>query len=311
MRDVTEMKWVGWFFGVCAMCMALAVFAGFAGGLHPAFDTLALARPALALLCLLALVLPMGRHRRLSLALAAIVGLGSTIPLMLGGGADGNLRVYSKNLWFANASVDAVAADIRDSGADLVLLQEVSSRNRMLLAAVSEVYPHQHVCQFSGWSGLAVLARVPIMETDCTARRGAAAALIASDAGPVWAVSVHLAWPFPYSNAQTGDAVSDLVAGLEGPVVLGGDFNIFPWAGSVRQIQSAADLQVARPVRPTFDSRGVPLLLDHVHAPGGGTASYRPLLGSDHLGVLADVWVTAPSGPDHAGTSSGSRTRLR
>jgi len=305
------MKWVGWFFGVGAMCLALTVFAGFAGGVHPAFDTLSLGRPALALACLLALVFPMGRRIRLSLVVAAIVGLGTTVPLMVRGGAVGDLRVYSKNLWFGNTSAGAVAADIRDSGADVVLLQEVSSRNRTLLAALSDVYPHQHVCRFSGWSGLAVLARDPILETDCTNRRGAAAALIASDAGPVWAVSVHLAWPFPYGNARTGDAVADLVADLEGPVVLGGDFNIFPWAGSVRQIQSAADLQAARPVRPTFDLRGVPLLLDHVHAPGGGTASYRPLLGSDHRGVLADVRVTAPSAPDHAGILSGSRTRLR
>ena len=47
------------------------------------------------------------------------------------------------------------------------------------------------------------------------------------------------------------------------------------------------------PVRPTFWLEGVPLLLDHVHAPGGGQVTYRPLLGSDHLGVLADVVLDA------------------
>ena len=71
--------------------------------------------------------------------------------------------------------------------------------------------------------------------------------------------------------------------------MIAGDFNIFPWAASVGQLQAASRTRVASPVRPTYWLHGVPLFLDHVYAPGGGSASYRPLLGSDHRGVLAVV----------------------
>lgn len=301
------MKFFRWVLGLCALCMALAVFAGFAGGLHPVFDTLSLVRLPLAGACLLVMVFPMARRLRLTLVAAAMAGLITTVPLFVGGAGNADMRVYSKNLWAGNRDVPALAADIRASGADVVMLQEVSRHNDALLTSLAPDFPHQHLCRFSGWSGNAVLSRQPISDTACSERRGAAAAQVITDGGPVWAVSVHLAWPFPYSNARTADQVTDVVAGLEGPVVLAGDFNIFPWAESVRQIQGAAALQAAQPIRPTFNLGGVPLLLDHVHAPGGGKASYRPLLGSDHRGVLADVALRPPAGPNLVGLLSGLR----
>jgi endonuclease/exonuclease/phosphatase (EEP) superfamily protein YafD len=201
----------------------------------------------------------------------------------------GDLRIYSKNMWFANRELEALASDIRASGADVVALQEVSRANRAMMAALRDIYPHQHACSFSGWSGIAVLSRDPIVQAVCSDRRAVAAAQVQTGQGLVWVASVHLKWPFPYGNARSATAAADVLARLDGPVVMAGDFNIFPWAKSVQGMQQAAALQVAQPVRPTFDLRGVPLLLDHVHAPGGGTAQYRGLFGSDHLGVLADV----------------------
>lgn len=45
------------------------------------------------------------------------------------------------------------------------------------------------------------------------------------------------------------------------------------------------------PSRPTYRLRGVPLFLDHVIAPDGwvGELAYRPMLGGDHMGVIAEV----------------------
>ena len=275
-----------------AVCLLMAVLFGFAGGLHPVFDSLSLLRLPLAIVCLLVLVFPMGARLRLMLAAAVMLGAGTTVPMFFGAQPADDLRIYSKNMWFANRELDALAADIRQSGADVVALQEVSLANRAMMAKLRDVYPHQHVCSFSGWSGIAVLSRDPILQTACSDRRAVAAAQIQIGQGPVWVASVHLRWPFPYSNATSARSGMALLGTLEGPVVMAGDFNIFPWANSVQELQQAAGLQVAQPVRPTFDLRGVPLLLDHVHAPGGGRAQYRPLLGSDHLGVLADVSLT-------------------
>lgn len=306
-----QMRMLSCFMGAGAACLALAVFAGFAGRLHPVFDSLSLLRLPLALACLCILVFPMGRRLRLTLAAAAVAGLATTIPFFFAGKTDSDLRVYSKNLWYRNATLTAVADDIRASGADVVMLQEVSRNNTFLMRALDDTYPHQHLCGFSGWSGLAVLSRQPILNTACSDGRSAAAAQIALPDGPVWAVSVHLTWPFPYSNAASAQRAVDLIAGLDGPVVMGGDFNIFPWAGSVQQLQAAANLQAAQPIRPTYDLQGIPLLLDHIHAPGGGQASYRPLLGSDHRGVLADVALSAPSRQGHEGILSGFHSLFR
>lgn len=286
------MRLLLWGLRLGAICLALSVVLGFAGGIHPVFDSLSLLRVPLALLCLLILVFPMGARLRLTLGGAALVGLVSTVPLFFGGATQEGLRVYSKNLWYRNAEVNALAADIRDSGADVVTLQEVSTRNRSLLTTLAADYPHQHLCTYSGWNGIAVLSRTAIADTACSTRRAVAAAQVQTAQGPVWVASVHLNWPFPYSNATSAQKAVDLIAGLDGPVVMAGDFNIFPWASTVRDMRAAAGLETAQPIRPTYNLEGLPLLLDHVHAPGGGTASYRGLFGSDHIGVLADVALT-------------------
>ncbi len=286
------MKFLIWMIRAGAVCLLLAVLFGFAGALHPVFDSLSLLRLPLAVACLLVLVFPMGARLRLMLAATVMLGAGTTVPMFFGAQDGGDLRIYSKNIWYGNREIEALAADIRDSGADVVTLQEVSRVNRAMLTTLRDIYPHQHVCWFSGWSGIAVLSRAPIAQTACSERRAVAAAQIDLGQGPFWVASIHLNWPFPYSNARSGAAAEDLIGQLQGPVVMAGDFNIFPWASSVQGMQQAAALQVAQPVRPTFDLRGVPLLLDHVHAPGGGTVQYRGLHGSDHIGVLADVSLT-------------------
>ena len=271
------------------ICLLLAVLFGFAGGVHPVFDSLSLLRLPLSVLCLMILVFPMGMRLRLMMAATVMLGAGTSLPLFFGTQGTGDLRIYSKNMWFGNKQLEALEDDIRTSGAEVVALQEVSYANRAMLVALRDIYPYQHSCSFSGWSGIAVISRTPILQTRCSDRRSLAAAQIDHAQGPVWVASVHLSWPFPYSNATSARAASDVLQTLDGPVVMGGDFNIFPWAQSVQSMQNAATLQVAQPVRPTFDLRGVPLLLDHVHAPGGGKVTYRGLHGSDHIGVLADV----------------------
>lgn len=271
------------------VCLCLAVLLGFLGRLHPVFDTLSLLRPLFAGLCLLVLVFPMGLRLRMLVAFSFLMGTASTLPLFFGGTDGDDMRIYTKNLLYRNPQLPAVAADIRASDADVITLQEVSGRNERLLDALSKDYPYQHLCRFSGWSGIAVLSRSAMQDKVCSARRGLAAARISHEGQGVWIASVHLTWPFPYGNSNAAKAAVDVLDDLDGPVVMAGDFNIFPWAASVGRMKRTAEVQLVRPLRPTFDLQGVPLLLDHIYAPEGGTASYRPFIGSDHLGVVADV----------------------
>ncbi len=274
-------------------CLAGSVIAtvwgGFAGGVHPFGDSLSLLRLLAGGFCAMLMLVMRGMVWRLALGGTCVVAMWTTMPLFLNGSPGEGLTLYSKNIWFGNQELPALAADITQSGADVVTLQEVSRRNDRLLGMLAPTYPHQHLCRFSGWGGVAVVSKYPISAETCTQRRGLAAAQINKDGQDIWIGSIHLPWPFPYANDTAAKAVEDVVLSLEGPVVLAGDFNIFPWANSVGQLQRAARVQPLRPLRPTFSLQGVPLFLDHVHAPGGGQVTYRPGLGSDHLGVLAEV----------------------
>ena len=130
------------------------------------------------------LFIPLRIGLRAMLALAAFAGLVTTAPMFLDGPEGGTLRVYSKNLWYRNPELPALAADIRASGADVVLLQEVSDRNRRILPDLADTFPHQHLCRPSGWSGIAVLSREPLEEALCSFRRGLAAGRIIHDGRP-------------------------------------------------------------------------------------------------------------------------------
>jgi endonuclease/exonuclease/phosphatase (EEP) superfamily protein YafD len=106
---------------------------------------------------------------------------------------------------------------------------------------------------------------------------------------PVWIVSVHLHWPWPHTQQDHVAVLLPVLAGLEGSVVMGGDFNMVRWAHSVRQMAVAARATPAGPSSGTYLGFA-PLMrlpIDHVFSPGGGRLELRPPLGSDHLGLLA------------------------
>lgn len=56
-------------------------------------------------------------------------------------GGSGSLTLYQKNLRFDNAELPALEADIRQTDAVALTLQEVSDANRALLAALATAFP--------------------------------------------------------------------------------------------------------------------------------------------------------------------------
>ncbi len=278
---------------IVAALLCIGVLLGFAGWLHPAGDSLSLLRMPLGIACVIWALIRMRRALRLALLGCGTAAALTTVPPLVAGQAGGEFRIYSKNVWFGNTSVAPLARDIRDSGAEVVMLQEVSRRNNMLLGSLAAAYPHQHLCTFSGWNGIAVLSRYPFTgDTICSEQFGLAAAQIIREGQEIWVGSVHFYWPYPYGQERSRDAALEVLARLDSPIVLAGDFNMFPWAASVQQLGQAANARLAGPTRPTFVIKGVPLLLDHVLAPGGGMIERRPLLGSDHRGIYGRVHLT-------------------
>ncbi|QDC09743.1 hypothetical protein FHY55_11005 [Oceanicola sp. D3] len=201
------------------------------------------------------------------------------------------LVIYQKNMNFRMPSVAPLVEDVQAVGPDMVTLQEVDAENQAVMAALVERYPGQHYCAFSAVGGQAVMARWPALERRCG--YGWAGMQVDAPGGPVWLVSLHLHWPAPHSqHAHLAKALPELAA-LEGPVFLGGDFNMVPWSGAMARVEEAIGARHMGRARLSIEQFGGKLWLpiDHVLAPEGwaGRTVIRPQLGSDHFGVVMEL----------------------
>lgn len=280
------------------IAVALVVVAlGQAGGLHPLGDSLAVLQVPALVMAALGLALVRGRPW-----LRGLAGLGVAALILLrmadwawpGPVLQDPVTLYQKNLRFDGVAHAAFLAEIRETAPDLITLQEVSRRNAPLLAALGEGYTILHSCGFSGVGGTAVLSRFPAVPGTGVCLPGMAAIALEGPEGTFWLVSVHLHWPWPYRQAEHSAVLLEWLDRLDGPVVIGGDFNMVAWSYRLRAFARASRSVLARPIGVTLWRGWVPLPIDHVLASCGGRRETRPELGSDHKGVLATIAI----GPD-------------
>lgn len=283
---------------LATLIAALALAGSYGGALHPMADSLAVFRPGLALAVMLGALAWRGRARQILLA-GAMIALAPILWQMRPPPPvpEAALTLYQKNLLFTLADPAPVVADIRESGADLVFLQEVSTRNRAVPEALEDAYPHQLICDAHSVGGVAILSRHAFAAPgQCLDARGAAAAQIDSPLGRVTAVVLHLHWPWPFGQAAHVERILPQLAPLPGPVLVAGDFNMVPWATSTRRIARVTDSHRVGPVAPSLMlKRLYPLMIDHILIPQDwrGAAEMRPRLGSDHRGMVARVGPVA------------------
>lgn len=285
------------FLSILAVLAALPLIGGYLGAVHPLGDSLAVFRlqgaGALALLSAGALLAGAAQIGRIGMLIALVAGApviwsygNATAPV----GA--SLRVYQKNMLYRNDDLAGLAQDIRASAAEAVLLQEVSAPNLALVQDLSADFPAQLTCPTSRRvGGTVVLSRLPAIPGQEICTEGLTALQVQGPQGPVWLVSLHLSWPYPYNQSAQVAAMLPVLEGLEGPVVLGGDFNMVPWSWAYSALAKAARAAPAGPVQGTFISfqPWLTLPIDHVMGPKGGRVEMRDALGSDHLGLLADL----------------------
>ena len=281
--------------GAALVQAMLALIGGYLGWLHPMGDSLAVGRgmAALAVLCLAAMASFAGLRMAAfgSLLLAMVTG-GQVLLAYNWPGPPGSYLVYQKNMLYRNGDLASLAADIRATSPQIVTLQEVSEPNLALLAELEKDFPNQHVCKGGRVGGTAVLTRLATVADTGFCAPGMAAIQVAGGGNRFWVVSVHLHWPWPYDQASHVAGLLPVLAGLEGPVLMAGDFNMVRWAHSVRQMAAAARASPAGPSNGSYLGFA-PILrlpIDHAFAPGGGRLDLRPPLGSDHLGLLAQLW---------------------
>ena len=270
----------------------------FLGVITPVGDSLAVFRPLLAAFAFLLALWAwfagwhMLRRAAVLLALVSLISVAwHFVPRPLGAGP--TLAVYQKNMLFQNPDWRPLSQDILGQETDIVTLQEVSDRNFPILNDLADTYPTQHFCPFSSVGGVAVLSKLPATGVPpiCNREDGLAAIQVVGPNGPLWLASLHLHWPWPHRQHEQIMRLSGWFASLQAPLILGGDFNMIPWSHLLRNVQSQTNTDLAGPAQFTLwltqDHNIYPIAIDHILAPGGGSLSRRPLLGSDHYGLVA------------------------
>ncbi len=105
------------------------------------------------------------------------------------------------NVNFGLAGDPATVGAIRDTAADLALLQETTPAwERALRAALSDLYPHMLFKHRGGAGGFAVLSRLPITEAEVISPSAegwfpAGRVVVTTGLGPLQALNVHLRPP--------------------------------------------------------------------------------------------------------------------
>lgn len=275
--------------------LILLLAAGYAGALHPAGDSFAVFRPQIAAaLAALAVMARAAGVRRWSVA-GAVVAAVAGVPLVLAylwpPQAGEGLLLYQKNMLFINDDLAALQADIRAANPAVLTLQEVSEGNQLLLTAVADILPHQMHCPFKAVGGTAIATNLPPTSARQICEPGLSAMQVTGPDGPLWIVSIHLHWPWPFAQSAQVDTLIPVLEGLDSPVVMAGDFNMVPWSQTLHRFTAATCTTHAGPVRGTWPGFGplATLPIDHVMGPQGGTMTLRALSGSDHHGLLADL----------------------
>lgn len=283
-----------------ALVFGLLLIGSYLGVLHPLGDSLAVFRWhfAFGLMVLSLTGVFFWRGKRIWWLMLVLPGAWIAAGIWFSGqkigiASDYDYQVYQKNLSFRGTGEMALVNDIIVTGADFVTLQEVDQQNRLLLAELEDTHPAQAYCDFWRVGDVAVASGFPRTQADilCVERSGMVAMQVQTDHGPLWVVSLHLYWPFPYDQAAQVERLLPHLEAFEGPVLVAGDFNMVPWSHTVRSIEGATDTQRAGHLLYTFSmKRGLlSLPIDHVLVPGTFATEIfrRPLLGSDHYGVLA------------------------
>ncbi len=260
--------------------------------LHRSIDSLSILRPIYGLGTLIGVFAARQIAPKLLFSVFGLAALFSTYLSFPASAPGGDLRLYSKNIRYDNKSTAAIHADITEANVDIVMLQEVTETNQDLLAKLNQQFPHQHLCNTRSRGDIGLASRIPFASTpECSIKRSFLVASVVINGEKIHVISLHFPWPWPMNTQSAEEETWDMLETLMGPVVIAGDFNAMPWSERVSRIKTATATNIAGPVSNTLNHRKlpIPLPLDFALAPGGGTVEVRPLLGSDHHGIVADI----------------------
>ncbi len=107
--------------------------------------------------------------------------------------------------------------------------------------------------------------------------------------GDFWMIGAHLQHPWPDIQWPLLDESLPVLKNLDASAIVAGDFNTLYWTAAAQKVGHLTHTRPIRTKRPTFFLWNIGLHLDHIWA-SYGRAHVRPRFGSDHRGIVADVW---------------------
>jgi endonuclease/exonuclease/phosphatase (EEP) superfamily protein YafD len=214
------------------------------------------------------------------------------------------LRVMTFNVLTENKNHVAAIDHVLKADADIVCLLEVDETWQHNLEPLRVKYPHRAEELTDGNFGIACYTRLPLksLEVRRVSLWRLPTFLLNLDhlGRPLTFVGIHPIPPMDNQRAQVWrehlSAIAALVAGLQGEVIVAGDFNATPWCEGMRLLRekSGLDFHSVDPVWPPTWGLHLPMMIpiDHVLTKGGLTVQKRTLgpdAGSDHRSVLVEI----------------------
>lgn len=300
------------------LAVSVPLVAGFLGRMHPALDAFSHFRAHLAVLLAVASLLLLATRQWLHAAVGLLLAIGAFSTTMAAlpwhpiarasataSAEDGpRYRLLHLNLSYDHPDPRRVLSLIGRTRPDVVTLNEASPAWRRSLEAIRAAYPYRLDCPDPRSVGsVLILSRRPFREPGSCGLAGRFGLATVDFGGhPVEIASLHLLWPWPYSQPEQIRELLPTVAALGEQALLAGDFNAVDWSASVRQIEAAGGFTARPRLGPTWLVRSAPdalrrwvgLPIDHVLAkPGVVLLDARRLdgVGSDHLPVLVDFML--------------------
>ena len=295
-----------------ALLSVTALLLGALGRWFWPFDLLAHARVHCAAVLFAAALVFAALRNWQSAAIALLAMLLAAVPLLdylmparaasVAAAAEPTLKALSFNIWFRNDDPNRLVEYLDASGADIVVLQEMSEDEGRALHAHLTAYPHAYL-EGAGSSDTVLFSRWPIRDATVVPLAedavGALCATIEWRDRQITVVGVHLHWPLGGTAAARRNAELAALAAIaqldEAPLIVLGDFNITPWSAHFRRfVESSglADCSLGHGLNPTWPSQALlfGIRIDHCFvSPQWRALDARvgPALGSDHR----PLWV--------------------
>lgn len=208
------------------------------------------------------------------------------------------LRVLAINAWHSNSAPDRLAGYIARADADIVLLSEFGPDKSALLQRLQRKYPHQASCAQAWSCSQVLLSRERFLRSGVRMPTLTNPPMVWAEFGggasgaKVTVIGTHIYRPskrHDWHQAQL-DGLARFVRGLDGEVIVAGDFNMTRLSASFDAFIDATGLKAPSRVLASWPAWPTPMPLPQVQI--------DHIFVSSQLGIV-DQRIGRPVGSDH------------